>query len=121
MSNFVNGIRCHGLVLDICDHIISVSGLSTAFSGELIRFQSLHGDIIGFVWNIEDNICKIPLIGGSQTSLRIGDYVYRTGLMVQTRCGFGVLGQIINPLGDLLADSDLSYRESQLSLLFKNS
>jgi len=41
--------RYQGRVVDICDSIVSVSGLSSAFSGELVRFQSPHGDIAGFV------------------------------------------------------------------------
>ena len=107
-----------GIVVDICDNIVSVSGLKYAFSGEFIRFKSVKSDIFGFVWNLEDNICKIPLLGGSQASLKIGDPVYNTYRLVNTRCGFGVLGEVINPLGEFLAPSDISYRESELSRLF---
>jgi F0F1-type ATP synthase alpha subunit len=38
-----------GLVVDICDNIVSVSGLSKAFSGELVRFKNTNSDIRGFV------------------------------------------------------------------------
>lgn len=61
-----------GIVVDICDNIVSVSGLKYAFSGEFIRFKSVKSDIFGFVWNLEDNICKITFIC-SQTSLKLCD------------------------------------------------
>ena len=59
--------RYRGIVVDICDNIVSVSGLKYAFSGELFK-----RDIFGFVWNLEDNICKITFIC-SQTSLKLCD------------------------------------------------
>jgi F0F1-type ATP synthase alpha subunit len=59
------------------------------------------------------------LINGSQASLRIGDAVYPSYELVKTRCGFGVLGEVINPLGEFLVHSSKSYRESELSRLFK--
>jgi F0F1-type ATP synthase alpha subunit len=41
--------RFLGFVTDICDSIVSVTGLTHAFCGELVRFNSIHGDITGFV------------------------------------------------------------------------
>jgi F-type H+-transporting ATPase subunit alpha len=111
--------RYQGRVVDICDSIVSVSGLSSAFSGELVRFKSPMGEIAGFVWNLEDNVCKVPLIGGRQSSLSIGDPVFSTNKLVNTRCGFGVLGEVINPLGTLLLESTYNYKELVLSRLFK--
>ena len=67
-----------GSLVDICDSIVSVSGFSRAFSGELIRFKSSVVEIYGFVLNLEYSVCKIPLISGSQTSLSIGDLVCST-------------------------------------------
>jgi len=107
-----------GTVIDICDGIVSVIGLRKAFSGELIRFQNSNGEISGFVWNLEDNVCKVPLINGTQSALRIGDSVFCTNKLVTTRCGFGVLGEIINPLGSFLTHSTLKYKEFALSKLF---
>jgi F0F1-type ATP synthase alpha subunit len=41
--------RSQGRVVDICDSIVSVSGLTSAFNGELVRFKSPMGEITGFV------------------------------------------------------------------------
>jgi F0F1-type ATP synthase alpha subunit len=59
------------------------------------------------------------LIGGYQSALSIGDPVFSTNKLVNTRCGFGVLGEVISPLGDFLIDSGLPYRENVLARLFK--
>lgn len=42
-------LRYLGFVTDICDSIVSVSGLSRAFCGELVRFNGATGDVTGFV------------------------------------------------------------------------
>lgn len=39
--------KAYGVIVDICDSIVSVSGLESAFSGEVIHFQSENGDITG--------------------------------------------------------------------------
>lgn len=41
--------RSVGHVIDICDSIVSVSAMSDAFSGELVRFKKRNGAISGFV------------------------------------------------------------------------
>jgi F-type H+-transporting ATPase subunit alpha len=51
--------------------------------------------------------------------LSINDVVYSTKKLVSTRCGFGVLGEIINPLGDFLANSYISYKDEEIARLFK--
>lgn len=109
-----------GRIVDICDSIVSVSGLHHIFSGELIHFKSPNSEIVGFVWNLEETVSKIPLLSGSQNSLKIGDYVYRSYKLVQILCGFSVLGQVYSPMGDLLCESYNSYKEYELGRMFKS-
>ncbi len=101
VANERRGKRAFGHVIDICDSIVSIEGLQGAFCGEQVRFKAAKAT--GFVWNIEDNLCKVPLISGRQTSLTVGDRVYGSGKSVSTRCGFTVLGEVMNPLGVFLA------------------
>lgn len=42
-------VRNIGRVIDICDNIVSVSGLRGAFCGELVRFKQQNGEVSGFV------------------------------------------------------------------------
>ena len=106
-----------GRVLDICDKIISVAGLNTAFSGEMVYFTSKTGKATGFVWNLEDGIAKVALLTGRETMINIGDDVFRSYRLVRTRCGFGVLGEVMNPLGDFLAKSVHIASEAAISRL----
>jgi F-type H+-transporting ATPase subunit alpha len=109
-----------GRIVDIRDNIISVSGLKGSFVGELVRFKnSTAGDILGFILNLENFVCKIPLISGEQRSLNVGDMVYRTNLLVNTRCGFGVLGQVMGPLGNFLIASERAVKTELLDKIFK--
>ena len=59
------------------------------------------------------------MIGGYQSGLSIGDPVFSTNKLVNTRCGFGVLGEIISPIGEFLIESDLEYSEYVIARLFK--
>lgn len=113
--------KAYGVIVDICDSIVSVSGLESAFSGEVIHFQIENGDITGWVWNIEENVCKVPILSGSQTSLAVGDKVFKTNRSIHVRCGFSVLGEIFGPLGHILDDSLANYDEYALGRLFKTS
>lgn len=108
-----------GRILDIKDNIISVSGLRGAFSGELVYFKEKKRIISGFILNLEKDICRIPLLSGDQKNLKIGDAVYRTKSVISTRCGFGVLGEVINPLGDCLLPAIKNKRLQLLDKLFK--
>lgn len=108
-----------GRILDIKDNIVSVSGLRGVFSGELIYFIEKKGAISGFVLNLEKDICRIPLLSGDQKNLKIGDVAYRTQSVVHTKCGYGVLGEVINPLGDCLLRSTKSNKKLLMTKLFK--
>ena len=59
--------------------------------------------------NLELDVIKVMIIKGNQTQLIKGSKVFRTYGTVTTRSGFGVLGQIISPLGKFLTfiESDL--------------
>jgi F0F1-type ATP synthase alpha subunit len=70
---------------------------------------------------LDDEVTKVPILRGDQSSLKIGDPVYNTNRVLHIRCGFGVLGETISPLGEFIADSYLSYSEAELSRLFKTT
>ncbi len=108
-----------GRILDIKDNIISVSGLRDAFSGELVYFRENNGALSGFILNLEKDICRVPLLSGDQKSLKIGDAVYRTKDVVKTMCGFGVLSEVINPMGTYLVPSAISKKQQLTQKLFK--
>jgi F0F1-type ATP synthase alpha subunit len=113
--------RITGIILDICDGIISVSGLNDASVGELISFKDRSCEISGFILNSESDICRIPIIRGNESDIKVGDIVYRTNKLINARCGFGVLGEIIDPLGNTILTSKTDTVDLCLSNLFNTT
>jgi len=101
-----------GTIISIQDNIISISGLSNVAVGELVNFlEPTNTSIQGYAMNIEIDYVKVVLIKGSQKHLSQGNSVYRAYCTPTTRAGFGVLGQIITPLGTILNSSDFSTQD----------
>lgn len=70
---------------------------------------------------MEEHQCKVPLLGGDQALLSIGDPVYCTKRLVSTRCGFGVLGEVLNPIGEYMLASELDSDALAIERMFKTS
>jgi F-type H+-transporting ATPase subunit alpha len=84
-----------GTVLQIGDGVARVYGLSKAVMSELIEFP--HG-VFGMVLNLEEDNVGCILFGES-SEIREGDTVKRTGRVASIPVGEGMLGRVINPLG----------------------
>jgi len=85
-----------GTVLSVGDGIARIYGLSKVQSNELIEFQN---GVKGIVLNLEeDNVGAVLL--GSSDAIREGDTVKRTGLIASIKAGEGLLGRIINTIGE---------------------
>lgn len=98
-----------GTITRIHDGIVYCSGLDNSFIGEVIEFHPKFSPVpvLGFIFDLDGETTKAAVLRGSDTSLRVGDYVTRTGLGPETRAGLGVLGQIVTPLGECLNIDDL--------------
>lgn len=84
-----------GTVLQVGDGVARVYGLSKALMSELVEFP--HG-VFGMVLNLEEDNVGCILFGES-SSIKEGDTVKRTGRVASTPVGEGMLGRVINPLG----------------------
>ncbi len=87
-----------GVVEKVGDGIATVKGLSNAMSGELVE---LHDGVIGMVQNLQLNDVGVVLMG-SVSAIEEGDIVRRTGRVMEVPVGEGLLGRIVNPLGEPL-------------------
>ncbi len=85
-----------GSVLTVGDGIARVYGLENAQAGELIEFP---GDLQGMVLNLEESNVGIALMGPSE-HIREGDTVRRTGRIADVPVGDGLLGRVVNALGE---------------------
>lgn len=84
-----------GTVLDVGDGIAHIYGLDKAMAGELLELP--HG-VYGLVLNLElDNVGAVLLGNGSL--IKEGDEVRRTGKIMQVPVGEGLIGRVVNSLG----------------------
>src|SRR5512135_1732832 len=84
-----------GTVLQVGDGVARVYGLSHAMMSELVEFP--HG-VFGMVLNLEEDNVGCILFGESR-EIKEGDTVKRTGRVASMPVGEGMLGRVINPLG----------------------
>jgi F-type H+-transporting ATPase subunit alpha len=87
-----------GQVLSVGDGIARIYGLDNVQAGEMVEFP---GGIRGMALNLEeDNVGAV--IFGSDRDIREGDTVKRTGEIVSVPVGKGLLGRVVDPLGNPL-------------------
>ncbi|MCD4746954.1 MAG: F0F1 ATP synthase subunit alpha [Bacteroidales bacterium] len=86
-----------GTVLQVGDGIARIYGLTNAQSGELIEFEKT--DVKAIVLNLEEDNVGVVLLGESN-EIQEGDIVKRTGRIASIDVGEGMLGRVINTLGE---------------------
>ncbi|MEO5373114.1 MAG: F0F1 ATP synthase subunit alpha [Alphaproteobacteria bacterium] len=85
-----------GQVLSVGDGIARIYGLDNVQAGELVEFP---GGIKGMALNLEtDNVGVV--IFGEDRGIREGDTVKRTGTIVDVPAGKGLLGRVVDALGN---------------------
>jgi F-type H+-transporting ATPase subunit alpha len=85
-----------GTVLSVGDGIARVYGLDNVQAGEMVEFAN---SIKGMALNLEaDNVGVV--IFGSDAQIREGDTVRRTGTIVDVPVGKGLLGRVVDGLGN---------------------
>lgn len=84
-----------GYVLNVGDGIARVWGLENALAGELLEFP--HG-VSGMVLNLEKESVGCVLLGEFERICE-GDEVKRTGQIMSVPVGEGLIGRVVNPLG----------------------
>ena len=84
-----------GRVLQVSDGVVRIFGLSNAESGELLEFENGERAV---VMNLEeDNVGAVLL--GTTANIKEGDIVKRTRKIASIPTGEGLVGRVINPLG----------------------
>ena len=85
-----------GQVLSVGDGVARVYGLDNVRAGEMVEFQS---GVKGMALNLEaDNVGVV--IFGDDRGIREGDMVKRTGAIVEVPVGPGLLGRVVDALGN---------------------
>ncbi|NHO32536.1 F0F1 ATP synthase subunit alpha [Acetobacter fallax] len=86
-----------GTVLSVGDGIARVYGLQNVMAGELVDFPAAGQK--GMALNLENDNVGI-VIFGSDTEIREGDTVNRSGAVVEVPVGKGLLGRVVDGLGN---------------------
>ena len=84
-----------GTVILVGDGIARASGLEKCMSGELVEFA--NGEY-GMAQNLEENSVSIVMLG-SDDGVKEGSVVKRTGKVVSVPVGEGLIGRVVNALG----------------------
>ena len=87
-------------VIEVGDGIAHVAGLESAMSGELLRFVSsaTGHSVYGLAQNLEEDEIGAVLFGEVDT-IKEGDECTTTGRVMDIPVGRGMLGRVVNPLG----------------------
>jgi len=84
-----------GIIREIADGVARIEGLSDAMLNEMIDLG--HG-ITGLALNLDQNEVGVVILG-DYTELSEGDEVRATGKLLQVPVGKGLLGRVVNTLG----------------------
>jgi F-type H+-transporting ATPase subunit alpha len=101
-----------GIVKNVAIGIATVSGLPGVGYEELVRFP---GGIVGIAFNVDEDEIGVILLGRFE-DLHSGDEVERTGRVMDVGVGEGLLGRVIDPLGNALDGKGLVAVEKRLPI-----
>ena len=85
-----------GYVIQVGDGIAKVYGLEGAMAGELLEFP---GHVFGVALNLEEDSVGAVLMG-SDTGIKEGDSVKRTGRIAEVPVGEALVGRVVDAIGE---------------------
>lgn len=93
-------VREVGTVIQLGDGIARCDGLKGAMAGEMLEFVGENGEVItGMALNLDEDEVGAVLMG-DYAEIKENDTVRTTGRIVEVPSGKGMLGRIVNPLGE---------------------
>jgi F-type H+/Na+-transporting ATPase subunit alpha len=97
IENFESKVQVDevGTVISLGDGIARVHGLDKVMAGELLEFPH---NVAGIAMNLEEDQVGVVLLG-EYTEIKEGDTVKRTGKIMSVPTGNGMIGRVVNALG----------------------
>ncbi len=92
------GMEEVGVVFAVGDGVARAYGLEKVMANELVEFE---GGEMGLAFNLEEDNVGIIILG-SEVGVREGSIVKRTGRILDAPVGDGLVGRVIDPLGNPL-------------------
>jgi F-type H+-transporting ATPase subunit alpha len=100
LSNFNTSAELEevGSVLQVGDGIARIYGLNNVKSGELVEFET---GVKAIALNLEEDNVGVVLMGEG-ANIKEGSKVKRTGMIASIKAGMGLVGRVINTLGEAI-------------------
>ncbi|MGI8601557.1 MAG: F0F1 ATP synthase subunit alpha [Verrucomicrobiales bacterium] len=98
-----------GVVREIGDGVAKIEGLSDVMLNEMIEFP---GGLYGLALNLEETEVGCVLLGLGET-IKAGDEVKTTGRLLSVPVGKGLLGRVVNALGEPLDEKGAIQADAQ--------
>jgi F-type H+-transporting ATPase subunit alpha len=92
--------RTVGTVVEVGDGIAQIYGLDGALASEMLEFPD---GVMGLALNLEEETVGAVILGDA-AKIKEGDTVKTTGRVVEVPVGAGLLGRVVDPLGQPLDD-----------------
>ena len=98
IKNFKNEKKLEetGIVLSMSDGIARCYGLTKIQAGEMVEFNK--GNIKGMALNLEPDVVGV-VVFSNEREIQEGNFVKRTGSIVSVPIGEGLLGRVVDALG----------------------
>ena len=98
IKNYENKLEASetGIVILVGDGIAKVSGLDNCMAGELVEMSN---GSYGMAQNLEEDTVSVVILG-TDSGIKEGDTVKRTGKVVSVPVGSGLIGRVVNALGE---------------------
>jgi F-type H+-transporting ATPase subunit alpha len=87
-----------GVVYYVGDGVARAYGLDNVMANEVVEFE---GGTLGLAFNLEEDNVGIIILG-NESGIREGSLVRRTGRILDAPVGEGLIGRVIDPLGNPL-------------------
>ncbi len=98
MNHSDNSLQEIGSVIKVSDGVAVVYGLDNVKAGEMVKFSN---GTKGMVLNLEEDNVGIVILGSEQ-GIHEGDTVYRTENIFSVPVGYGLIGRVVDALGNPL-------------------
>jgi len=100
IENFSTGVEEVGVgtVLQVGDGVARVYGLQDVAVAELLEFP---GGVMGMALNLEEDNVGVIILGDDK-KIKEGDIVKRSGRIIEVPVGEGLIGRVVNTLGEPL-------------------
>ena len=98
-----------GTVVEVGDGVARIHGLAAVEYNELVEFPN---GIMGLALNLEEDSVGVIILGEA-SQIKEGDEVKSTGRIVEVPVGEGLIGRVVNPLGQPIdGKGPISYKKT---------